>query len=100
MIDLDFKFTAELWEWTGKGAWVFVTLPEDISADIKHFTRHTARGFRTVRVAVTVGDTTWNTSLFPDSKRGTYLLPVKKASRKAAGLNVGDIGEFSISVAI
>ncbi len=100
MIDLDFSFSAALWEWTGKGKWVFVTLPEDISADIKHFTRHTVRGFRTVRVTVKVDETTWQTSLFPDSKRGAYLLPVKKAARVSAGLAIGDTANFTLSVAI
>ena len=100
MIDLDFTFTAELWEWTGKGSWVFVTLPEELSADIKHFTRHMTRGFRSVRVDVTVGETNWKTSLFPDSKRGAYLLPIKKAVRAAENISIGDAAEFAISVAI
>jgi hypothetical protein len=40
-------------------------------------------------VEVTVGSTTWRTSLFPDTKRATYLLPVKKAVRTAEGLADG-----------
>ena len=43
-----------------------------------------------MRVAVTVGATSWRTSLFPDSKTGAYLLPVKKAVRVAERLDVGD----------
>ena len=49
-----------------------------------------SRGFGSVRVEVTVGRTTWRTSLFPDAKAATYVLPVKKAVRVAEGLTVGD----------
>jgi hypothetical protein len=43
-----------------------------------------------VRVGVTVGATRWQTSIFPDSSRGAYVLPVKRAVREAEGLEVGD----------
>ena len=46
------------------------------------------RGFGSVRVSATTGVTTWKTSIFPDGKTGTYLLPVKKAVRQAASLRV------------
>jgi len=42
-----------------------------------------------VRVDVTVGATSWRTSIFPDSKTGTYLVPVKKAVRVAEHLEAG-----------
>ncbi len=100
MIDLDFTFTAELWEWQGKGSWVFVTLPADLSADIKHFTRHLPRGFGSVRVAVSVGATTWKTSVFPHKEQGGYILPIKKAVRTAEALTIGDTVDFAISVEI
>jgi Domain of unknown function (DUF1905) len=37
-----------------------------------------------------VGATSWRTSIFPDSKTGAYLLPVKKAVRVAEHLEAGD----------
>ena len=42
-----------------------------------------------MRVDVTIGATRWSTSLFPDGKRATYVLPVKKAVRVAEGLGDG-----------
>ena len=47
-------------------------------------------GFGSVRVAVTVGTTSWRTSIFPDSKTRTYLLPVKKEVRDAEKLETVD----------
>ena len=83
-----FRFTAPLWEWDAQGGWFFVTLPEEAAADIREVPRM-PRGFGSVRVRVTVGSTTWSTSVFPDSKLGSYVLPVKKAVRTAEGLEAG-----------
>ena len=82
-------FTAELWEHDGPGAWHFVSLPADDADEIDESYGPVAGGFGSVRVAVTVGATTWSTSLFPDKQRGTYVLPVKKAVRQAEGLVAG-----------
>jgi Domain of unknown function (DUF1905) len=85
-----FEFDAPLWRHPGADGWHFVSLPPDISADIMEITAGIRRGFGSVRVAATVGTTTWRTSLFPDSKAGTYLLPVKRAVRDAEHLDAGD----------
>ena len=84
------EFAAPLWRYPGADGWHFVSLPPEISADITDLTAGTRRGFGSVRVAVTVGATSWQTSLFPDSKTGAYLLPVKKAVRVAERLHAGD----------
>lgn len=85
----DYRFTAELWLQQGDAAWYFVTVPGDVSDDIEARTADTRRGFGSVRVRVTIGATTWATSVFPDTKREAYVLPLKKAVRKAEGLDDG-----------
>lgn len=40
-------------------------------------------------VEVTVGAATWRTSIFPDTRSESFLLPVKKAVRSAEGLDDG-----------
>lgn len=84
-----FEFTASLWEWQAQGGWYFVTVPEEASADIRDLPRM-PRGFGAVRVRVTVGGSTWMTSVFPDSARGAYVLPVKKPVRVAEQLAEGE----------
>lgn len=84
-----FEFSAPLWRYPGADGWHFVTVPEDVSADLSDLADGVKRGFGSVRVAVTVGTTTWRTSVFPDSKTGTYLLPMKKAVRLAERLEDG-----------
>ena len=93
MIDLSFTFTDKCWLWQGKGAWHFITLPKDKSEEIKFFSENMhekRRGWGAVRVLVTVGNTSWETSIFPDSKRGAYLLPVKADVRKKEKFTAGD----------
>ncbi|HET6294486.1 MAG TPA: DUF1905 domain-containing protein [Kribbella sp.] len=65
-----FEFSAVLWVQEGNAQWHFITLPGEISDDIRQLTGSTQRGFGSVRVSVTVGSTTWQTSVFPDSKTG------------------------------
>lgn len=86
---MEFAFEAPLWRWKGESAWHFISLPEDVADEIED--RHGGGpGFGAVKVEVTVGDTTWSTSLFPDSKAGTYVLPVKKLVRDREGLAEGE----------
>jgi hypothetical protein len=84
-----YRFEAELWEYEGAAAWFFVSLTEDLADDIDERYGHLEAGFSSLRVEVTIGATTWRTSLFPDTKRGTYLLPVKKQGRNAESLAPG-----------
>ena len=52
----------------GGGAWHFVTLPIDQANEIDELAVLTSRGFGSVRVTVTIGETTWSTRLFPSPK--------------------------------
>ena len=84
-------FTSLLWIWKGEaaGRWYFLTVPAERSTDIKAAALATPRGFRSVRVAACIGETSWTTSVFPlDS--GGYVLPVKADIRKRTGISVGD----------
>jgi hypothetical protein len=83
-------FTAPMWLYSGEASWHFVTLPLDVADEIEKTASGPKRGFGSVRVAVSVGKTTWETSLFPDSKEGSYVLPIKKLVREREGLVDGD----------
>ncbi|MDP3714098.1 MAG: DUF1905 domain-containing protein [Mycobacteriales bacterium] len=83
-----YRFDAELWEHAGEAAWHFVTVPAELSEDLRG-DAGPRRGFGSVRVRVTIGGSTWSTSVFP-SAAGPFLLPVKKAVRRAEELEAGD----------
>ena len=93
-----YRFRTELWRDPGDAGWHFVTLPFDEADEIDEITRGSQRGFGSVRVRVTIGSSTWNTSLFPDSKSASYVLPVKKPVRTAEQIRAGDQVDVSIEL--
>jgi hypothetical protein len=91
------RFSAALWRWQAQSGWFFVTLSEDASALVGERPRP-PRGFGSVRVRATVGETSWTTSVFPDSESGRYVLPVKKAVRSAEDVDEGDTVDVILEV--
>jgi len=87
MIDLEFTFISEIFLiHSEKAAWHMVTLPGEMSEDIKAFTKHLSRGFRSVKVEAKIGKTRWKTSIFPSKEREAYVLPIKKSVRTAENI--------------
>ena len=83
-----YRFTGKVFKYPGMAAWHFVTLPKKESADIKAHAPKRA-GWGAVKISVTVGKTTWDTSIFP-TKEGVYLLPLKASVRKHEDIYDGD----------
>lgn len=97
---MSYSFTAEVWEWTSRTSWFFVNVPEDQADDIEERYRRRAAGFGSVRVEVTIGSTTWQTSIFPSKENATYVLPLKKAVRVAEGLEPGSPATVDLRVVV
>lgn len=96
---MTYEFDAELWLWQSRtDSWTFVSLPTDVADEVLDRVAGYTRGFGSVRVEVTIGGTAWRTSLFPDKGRGTYVLPVKKAVRRAESLDAGDSVRVGITL--
>ena len=79
-----FKFNAKVWVWPGYAGWHFVTLPKNLSKEIRKVAKLYGAGF--VKVKVTVGSSTWLTALFPHKESESYLLSIKKPIRKKEGI--------------
>jgi hypothetical protein len=93
-------FDAELWIWDARrgDSWTFVSLPVDVAAEIRDIAGVSRRGFGSVRVHASIGGTRWATSIFPDGQRDTFVLPVKKAVRRAEGVEAGDVATVTIEL--
>ena len=78
-----------IWKGEAAGRWYFLTVPEEQSSEFRAEAFGSPRGFGSVRVEANIGEVNWRTSVFP-LKSGGYLLPVKAAVRKRAGLAAGD----------
>jgi hypothetical protein len=93
-------FEGKLWIWDARqdNTWTFVSLPADLSDEIRQWSGPRRRGFGSVRVRVTIGRSQWNTSVFPDSASGTYVLPIKRAVRQAEALDVEDVAKLTVEL--
>ena len=93
-------FVAQLWIWDARkgDSWTFVSLPVPASEEIRELTGGRRRGFGSVRVRVTLGTSTWATSIFPAATRDTYVLPIKRAVRVAESLDAGDTATLTVEV--
>jgi hypothetical protein len=93
-------FEAELWSWDARrgDSWTFVTLPPAVAEEIRDLSDKPRRGFGSVRVRVTVGRSTWSTSVFPASRDESYVLPIKRPVRTAEGLEVGDTAIVTVEL--
>ena len=93
-----FEFSAPLWEWESRTTWYFVSVPDDVADDIEERFGRTAAGFGSIRVEVTIGASTWRTSVFPSTSEKTYVLPIKKAIRKAEHLDDGTVADVALTI--
>lgn len=84
------KFRSKLWLYSGPGGWHFITLPVKHAKIVKALHHGARRGWGSVRVAATIGKTTWRTSIFPEKKSGSYVLPVKAEVRRAENIEEGN----------
>lgn len=96
----EFKFKAKLWQWQGPAAWFFVSVPEAVSTKIRAQFGHESRGFGSLPVSVTIGVTTWKTSIFYDGKRKSYMLPVKANVRTKEKIREGTTVLVRIAIII
>ncbi len=94
----EFSFTVKIWIYssTEAASWYFLSVPKEYTEEIKARTSDYPRGFGSVKVTASIGVSTWKTSIFPDSKLGCYILPVKKEIRVKESLAANQ----EVSVAI
>lgn len=80
-------------------AWFFLPISGDVADSIRAATRGRTGGFGSVRIAATIGATTWQTSMFSSKDIGGYFLPLKAAVRKAERLVEGTPVTVTLSLA-
>lgn len=89
---------ARLWRWqsaTAPAAWFFLTITGE-AADAIRLAAISGQwldrkgGFGSAKVTATIGETVWQTSVFPHKDSGGWLLPIKAGVRKAENIVEGD----------
>jgi Domain of unknown function (DUF1905) len=85
---MSLEFSGKIIYWKGPSPFYFVTIPAKISKDIKAVSKLVTYGWGVIPVGVQIGETEWETSLFPKDDR--YLVPIKASMRKTEQLEEGD----------
>lgn len=93
-----YKLKSKVLVYQGPSAWRFLAIPKKQGAEIKKKFGEHAKGWGSLPVVVTVGKTTWDTSIFPDSKSSTYLLPLKATVRKIEEIDDTDTVSFVMKI--
>jgi hypothetical protein len=96
MPEQSYSFSAKVWKSGGFGGWYFVTLPKELSVKIRKEFWTQEEGWGRLKAIAYIGNTEWKTAIWFDTKKGSYLLPVKTSVRKEENIDVED----NITVAI
>lgn len=91
------RVQGEVWPWRGPAPYHFVTVDADAAAELAEVASDVSYGWGMIPVRVTLGHTSWTTSLWP--KDGAYVVPLKDAVRHAEGVELGDVVTVDIEVA-
>ena len=81
--------SGDVWKYDGATAWYFVSLPVDVSASIRAMFSVAETGWGRLHVRAIIDNVAWDTAIWYDTKRATYLLPLKAAVRTKVGVDVG-----------
>ncbi|WP_207494848.1 DUF1905 domain-containing protein [Aridibaculum aurantiacum] len=87
---IEYAFTGSIWQHLPAGGWHFVSLPSELSTEIRNNLKSEEEGWGRLKARAAVGASNWDTAIWFDTKRGTYLLPIKADIRKKQLLTAGD----------
>lgn len=84
----------------GPTPWHFIYISKAKSAEIKKKFGAKQRGWSSLPVKVTLGKTSWKTSIFFERKSESYLLPVKAEVRRKEDITYGDEVKFALEILV
>lgn len=93
---IKYDITEKIWQHSSDGGWHFVSLPQNISKEIRDSFRSLEEGWGRLKVTAVIGDSEWKTAIWFDTKANTYLLPVKSSIRKKESIHINEFVKVSI----
>jgi hypothetical protein len=81
-----YQFSSKLWRHAGPGGWHFISLPQKLSKEIRDAFRSEEEGWGRLKATARIGNSEWNATIWFDTKKNTYLLPLKAEIRKKEAL--------------
>ncbi len=93
---MELDFSGEIFQWRGPAPYFYVAVPDAESAALRAVASRVTYGWGVLPVEARVGETSWETSLFP--KDGRYLLPLRVALRRAEQIDDGDVIDVRLTL--
>lgn len=90
------RFAATVIDWRGPSPYFFAPVPPGDAEAIRRLARALSYGWGMIPVAARIGDVAFTTALFP--KDGAFLLPLKDAVRRKAGVTAGDVVDVELTL--
>jgi hypothetical protein len=93
---IKYEFTAEVWQYSAPGGWFFVSVEYKISQEIRETLQWLEEGWGRLKATAKIGNSTWKTFIWFDTKKNTYFLPLKSEIRKKEKIEAGRSYLFTI----
>ena len=93
MDKIKYEFSAKAYQYSSSVemiGWTFVSLPKELSAEIREHFKHLEEGWGRMKVTAKLGNSEWLTAIWFDTKQDTYLLPLKAKIRKQENVVLGE----------
>ena len=87
---VSYSFQGEVWKYYGTTAWHFVSLPSQLSKEIRAVFNQEEEGWGRLKCRASLSNITWDTSVWYDTKKSTYILPLKAEIRRKTDISEGD----------
>jgi hypothetical protein len=94
----EYTTKSEVWLYPGPAAWHFVSIPKEMSSKIFETHKQSKKSWGSIPVKAKIGNSIWKTSIFPDKKSNTYLLPIKAPIRKKEDIWNGDYVTVTLTI--
>jgi len=86
---IKYEFTAKPWRYSEASGWHFVSLPGELSKEIRDALKSEEEGWGRLTATAKIGNSEWKTAIWFDTKLNTYLLPLKAEIRRKENLETG-----------
>lgn len=87
---IKYEFSEKSRQHASPGGWYFVSLPKEMSKEIRSVLKSEEEGWGRLKAVAKIGNSEWKTAIWFDSKNETYLLPLKAEIRRKEKIAAGN----------
>lgn len=85
---IKYTFSCKIWKHNATGGWYFASLPKRISHEIRANLKWQEEGWGRMKVTAECNEIIWETAIWFDTKKQSYLLPIKAEVRRKCKLKM------------